>query len=76
MKSQLPTHKGEIALEELAVRVEPGVRQAAVLILADDVVHDVSQQASHHQDLHVVALPAVLQVGRDLNTTTGHAIER
>lgn len=75
MKNQLPTHEGEIALEELTVRVEPGMRQAAVLVLSDDVVHDVSQQAGHHQDLHVVALPAVLQVGWDLHTTTGHTTE-
>lgn len=48
------------------MRVEPSLRQAVVLVLADDVVHDVSKQPSHHEDLHVVALPAVLQVGWDL----------
>lgn len=64
------TDEGEVALKELAVRAKPGLSQAAVLILANDVVHDVSQQARHHQDLHVVALPAVLQVGGNLCSDT------
>lgn len=51
------------------MRVEPGLSQAAVLVLADDVVHDVGQQARDHQDLHVVALPAVLKMGWNLNTS-------
>lgn len=70
-EEKLPlTDEGEVALQELPVRVEPRLRQAAVLVLADDVVHDVGQQARHHQDLHVVALPAVLQVGWNLETAT------
>lgn len=40
--------------------------EPAVLVLANNVVHDVRQQARHHQDLHVVTLPAVLQRSRNL----------
>lgn len=60
------THESEVALQKLSVRVKPGVSEATVLVLADDVVHDVGQQAGHHQDLHVVTLPAVLKVCRNL----------
>ncbi len=45
---------------------EPGLSEATVLVLANDVVHDIGQQARHHQDLHVVTLPAVLQMSRNL----------
>lgn len=48
------------------MRVEPGLSEATVLVLANDVVHDVGQQAGHHQDLHVITLPAVLQMCRNL----------
>lgn len=48
------------------MRVKPGLSQPAVLVLANDVIHDISQEASDHQDLHVVALPAVLQMCWDL----------
>lgn len=61
------TDEGKVALKKLPVRAEPGVSQSAVLVLANDVVHDVGKQARHHQDLHVVALPAVLQVGWNLS---------
>lgn len=60
------THKCKVALQKFPVRVEPGVSQAAVLVLADNVVHNVRQQACHHQDLHVITLPAVLQMCRNL----------
>lgn len=48
------------------MRVEPGLSQTAVLVFANDVVHDVGQQTGHHQDLHVITLPAVLQMCRNL----------
>lgn len=56
------TDEGEVALEQLSVRVKPGLSQSVVLVLANNVIHDVSQESRHHQDLHVVALPAVLQM--------------
>lgn len=64
--SEALTDKGEVALQQLSVRVEPSLSQPAVLVLAYDVIHDVSQETRHHQDLHVVALPAVLQMRWDL----------
>lgn len=46
--------------------VEPSMSQAVVFVLPNDVVHDVSQETCYHQDLHVITLPAVLKVSRDL----------
>lgn len=60
------TDEGEVALQQLPVRVKPSLSQPTVLVLANDVIHDVSQETGHHQDLHVVALPAVLQMCGDL----------
>lgn len=40
--------------------------QTVVLVLPNDVVHDVSKKTRYHQDLHVITLPAVLKVSRDL----------
>lgn len=48
------------------MRAEPGLSEATILVLANDVVHDVRQEASHHQDLHVITFPAVLQMSRNL----------
>lgn len=61
-EEEMLTNEGKVALQQLSVRVKPGLSQPAVLVLANDVIHDVSQEARHHQDLHVVALPAVLQM--------------
>lgn len=46
--------------------IEPRVSQAVVFVLPNDVIHDVSKETCDHQDLHVVTLPAVLKVSRDL----------
>lgn len=40
--------------------VEPSMCKAAVLVFADDVIHDIGQEASDHKDFHIIALPAVL----------------
>lgn len=54
------TNECKVALQQLPVRVKPGVSEPTVLVLADDVVHDVSQEAGNHEDLHVVTFPTVL----------------
>lgn len=60
------TNKSKVTFQQLPVGVEPSMSQAVVFVFPNDVVHDVSQETCHHQDLHVVTLPAVLKVSRDL----------
>lgn len=60
------THEGKVALEKFSVGIEPGLGEPAVLIFANYVVHDIGKQTGDHQDLHIVTLPAVLQVYWDL----------
>lgn len=60
------THKGKVAFQQLPVCVEPGLSQTVIFILPNDVVHDVSKKTSYHEDFHVVTLPTVLKVRRNL----------
>lgn len=63
------TNEGKVALQKFSVGIKPGLCESAVLVFANYIVHNVGKKPCDHQDLHVITLPAVLQVCWDLLKT-------
>ena len=59
------SHQREVGLQQGPVGAEPGAGHLLVLGLPREKVEEVDDQAHAHQDLKVVVLPIVSQVGWD-----------